>query len=152
MPNEPHALPVVLMAEDDDDDFMLVEKAFKKARLDVRLFRAVDGEALLDYLENRGVFSGAERFPAPDLMLLDLNMPRKDGREALREIKRDARFQKIPVLVFTTSESEDDIGNTYGLGSNSFIRKPVTFEELVEIVKIIYAYWFGIVSLPKERP
>ena len=151
MSSETRSAAVILMAEDDDDDFMLVEKAFKKARLDVLLHRVTDGESLLDYLTNRGNYKNVTRFPSPDIILLDLNMPRKDGREALRELKSEEQFQKIPVLVFTTSESDDDIGRSYGLGGNSFIRKPVTFEELVEIVKIIHAYWFGIVSLPKEK-
>ena len=106
-----------------------------------------DGEDLMDYLARRGAYAGANA-PRPGLILLDLNMPRKDGREALAEIKADPELRKIPIVVLTTSRAEEDIFRTYDLGVSSFITKPVTFEGLVDAMKVLAEYWFEIVQLP----
>jgi len=108
-----------------------------------------DGEELMDYLLNRGEFSNKTKHPKPDLVLLDLNMPRKDGKEALAEIKKDPELRKIPVVVLTTSGAEEDIIKTYDLGVNSFITKPVAFEGFVEVIKTLEKYWFQVVKLPR---
>lgn len=140
---------VILMADDDDDDFLLTQKALKKSKLLNRLIRVRDGEELLDFLHDRGEFKGkSER---PGVILLDLNMPRKDGREALKEIKSDKVLSTIPVVVFTTSKAEEDIYRSYQLGVNSFITKPVTFANLIQVMQTLGKYWFEIVELPASR-
>lgn len=137
---------VILMADDDDDDYLLTKKALKESKLLNTLVRVKDGEELLDYLYKRGDY--AETALRPGVILLDLNMPRKDGREALKEIKADPKLRNIPIVVFTTSMAEEDVYRTYQLGSNSFITKPVTFENLISVMKTLGAYWFEIVELP----
>jgi len=139
---------VILMADDDDDDFMLTKKALKESKLLNELIRVEDGEELIDYLKQRGKYEGADT-KRPGVILLDLNMPRMDGREALREIKSDENLRDIPVVVFTTSKAEEDIFKTYQLGVNSFITKPVTFENLTKVMRALGNYWFEIVELPK---
>ncbi len=139
---------VILMADDDDDDFMLTKKALKESKLLNELIRVEDGEELIDYLKQRGKYEGADT-KRPGVILLDLNMPRMDGREALREIKSDENLRDIPVVVFTTSKAEEDIYKTYQLGVNSFITKPVTFENLTKVMRALGNYWFEIVELPK---
>ena len=138
----------ILLADDDDDDCLLTRTALQECRLANRVDIVQDGEQLMDYLNRRGRFSGLAGEPLPGLILLDLNMPRKSGREALQEIREDPRLKHIPVVVLTTSKAEEDILRTYELGVNSFIVKPVTFESLVEIVKTLMRYWFEIVELP----
>lgn len=140
----------ILMADDDDDDCMLAREALAESRLANALYIVQDGEELLDYLHRRGQYIDAANSPRPGLILLDLNMPRKDGREALREIKIDPHLRQIPIVVLTTSKSEEDIYRSYDLGANSFITKPVTFSSLVEVMKTIGKYWFEIVELPLE--
>lgn len=139
---------VILMADDDDDDYLLTKKALAESRLLNDLVRVKDGEELMDYLHRRGDYADSEA-PRPGVILLDLNMPRKDGREALREIKSDDTLRNIPVVVFTTSKAEEDIYKTYQLGVNSFITKPVTFDNLTEVMRTLGNYWFEIVELPK---
>ena len=137
----------ILMADDDADDRMLAEDAMRESRLS-NTFRCVeDGQELMDYLMHRGKYVG-EDAPRPGLILLDLNMPRKDGRQALREIKSDPDLRRIPVVILTTSKTEEDVVRSYDLGANSFISKPVTFDGLVEIVRTLGNYWFKIVELP----
>lgn len=138
----------ILIAEDDEDDFILAEQALKEARLLNPLQRVLDGQELMEYLQHRGAFRDRARFPNPALILLDLNMPRKDGREALREIKASEELRHLPVVVLTTSKAEEDIVRSYDLGVNSFIIKPVSFTGLVEAVKVISRYWFALVTLP----
>ena len=138
---------VILMADDDDDDYLLTKKALKESKLLNTLVRVTDGEELLDYLYKRGEYEKTAQ--RPGVILLDLNMPRKDGREALKEIKADEKLRNIPVVIFTTSSAEEDIYKTYQLGSNSFITKPVTFENLISVMKTLGDYWFEIVELPK---
>jgi CheY-like chemotaxis protein len=141
---------IILYADDDADDRMLMKDALEESRLANELHFVVDGEDLMDYLHRRGSYSSLKETPLPGLILLDLNMPRKDGREALKEIKADPELRRIPVVVLTTSKAEEDIYRTYDLGVNSFITKPVTFESLVELVEIMGKYWFEIVELPTE--
>lgn len=140
----------ILMAEDDDDDFMLAEKALKEARLINEFHRVRDGEELMDYLLHQGNYSDPKLSPPPLLILLDLNLPKKDGREALKEIKANPALAKIPVIILTTSKSEEDVLRTYHLGANSFIRKPVTFQGLVDIMQTLKHYWLDVVTLPPQ--
>jgi CheY-like chemotaxis protein len=110
-----------------------------------------NGEDLLDYLKHRGKYSPPATAPRPELILLDLNMPRMDGREALREIKADAQLRRIPVVVFTTSKAGPDIDHLYDLGANSFITKPVQFEAFVSVLRVLSQYWFNTVELPASN-
>jgi CheY-like chemotaxis protein len=142
---------VILMAEDDIEDQMLVQEAWEEARLRNELRFVNDGEELLDYLKYRDLYADRSKAPRPGLILLDLNMPRKDGREALKEIKADPELRHIPVVILTTSKAEEDIIRSYDLGVNSFITKPVTFEALVEIIKTLKKYWFEIVELVPDN-
>ena len=139
---------IILMADDDDDDYMLTQKALKKSKLLNELYRVKDGEELMEYLTGRGEYTDPEKTPRPGVILLDLNMPKKDGREALREIKENADLKDIPIVVFTTSKAEEDIYRSYKLGVNSFITKPVTFESLIDVMTALGKYWFEIVELP----
>ncbi len=138
----------ILMADDDPDDRLMAKEALEESRLANDLYFVEDGEELLDYLYQRGKFSDPAVAPFPGLILLDLNMPKKDGREALQEIKQDDKLKRIPIVVLTTSKAEEDIYRTYNLGVNSFITKPVSFEGLVDIMKTLTKYWFEIVALP----
>ena len=140
--------PVILMADDDADDRLLAQDALQECGISPDLRFVENGEQLLDYLLRRGDYSQPEQAPRPALILLDLNMPRKDGREALAEIKNDAQLKRIPVVMFTTSRADIDIDRIYDMGANSFISKPVTFEALVKVMKSLGDYWFGIVELP----
>jgi len=141
----------ILLADDDADDRMLAREALEESRLVNELRFVEDGEQLLDYLYRRGEYADPAKSPRPGLILLDLNMPRKDGREALREIKADPVLRQIPVVVLTTSKAEEDIYRTYDLGVNSFITKPVDFEGLVQVMKALGRYWFEIVELPQNK-
>lgn len=138
----------LLMAEDDEEDRVLVRKAFGRARLANALDIVEDGVQLLEYLRNEEPYCDKQR---PDLILLDLNMPRKDGREALKEIKADPALHNIPVVVMTASSADEDIVRSYDLGVSSYIQKPVTFEKLVSVVEVLGRYWFEIVKLPPNR-
>ena len=147
-----NAKPItILIADDDADDRMMAKEALDESRLANDLRFVEDGEELMDYLYRRGKYQKPSDAPRPGLILLDLNMPRKDGREALKEIKDDAELRQIPVVVLTTSKAEEDIYRTYNLGVNSFITKPVMFESLVEVMKALSRYWFEIVELPPGR-
>ena len=149
--NEDKKSITILYADDDLDDQLLVKEALHEARLANDIKFVADGEELIDYLHNRGKFVDTEKYPAPGLILLDLNMPKKDGREALKEIKADPELRMIPIVVLTTSKVEEDILRTYDLGVNSFIVKPVAFNALVDIVRTLAMYWFDIVQLPIEK-
>jgi len=139
----------ILMADDDPDDRLMTKEALDEARLANELYFVEDGEELMDFLYHRGDYADLDTSPRPGLILLDLNMPKKDGREALAEIKADSDLRQIPIVVLTTSQAEEDIYRTYDLGVNSFITKPVSFEGLVDIIKGLAIYWFEIVKLPK---
>jgi CheY-like chemotaxis protein len=140
----------ILLADDDPDDRMLTQDALDEAHVANELHCVEDGEELLDYLHRRGAYAALHTTPLPGLILLDLNMPKKDGREALKEIKADPVLRRIPIVVMTTSKAEEDIYRTYDLGVNSFIVKPVAFQGLVEIMQSLTHYWFQIVALPPE--
>ncbi len=144
MPDRVEAI-TILMADDDEEDCALTKEAMTDARVANEMRFVYDGEQLMDYLHRRGEFSDA---PRPGMILLDLNMPKKDGREALAEIKSDPDLRRIPVCVLTTSAAEEDIFRSYDLGVNSFITKPVTFAGLVEVLQGWTRYWFEIVELP----
>ena len=149
---KPGKMITILLAEDDPDDRQLTEDALAECRLANDIHFVEDGEQLLDYLLRRGQYTVMAKDPLPGLILLDLNMPRKDGREALKEIKAHPDLRRIPIIVLTTSKAEEDILRTYDLGVNSYITKPVTFASLVEIIKVLGRYWFEIVELPGSGP
>ena len=141
----------ILYADDDPEDRMLLTDAWKESRVANELHMVEDGEELMDYLKRRGKYAALAGIPLPGMILLDLNMPRKDGREALKEIKEDPALRRIPVIVLTTSQAEEDIYRAYDLGVNSFILKPVTFKSLVDVTQTIGRYWLEIVELPPEN-
>ena len=138
----------ILMADDDPDDRLLAREAFEESRLRNNLSFVNDGVELMDYLHRRGKFSNPHESPKPGLILLDLNMPRKDGREALKEIKSNDLLRRIPIVVLTTSDAEEDIVSSYELGGSAYIRKPVTFDGLISVIKSIGKYYVEIVELP----
>lgn len=142
---------VILIADDDDDDRMLACDALAESRLANKVYCVTDGEDLMDYLQHRGKYTPPAEAPRPGLILLDLNMPKKDGREALREIKSDPDLRQIPVVVLTTSKAEEDILRSYDTGASSFISKPMTFAGLVDLMKGLGQYWFEMVDLPRQR-
>ena len=141
---------LILFAEDDEEDYQMAVDAFEEARLKNDVVWVRDGEELMDYLLHRERFEDPAAAPRPGLILLDLNMPRKDGREALQEIKSNPDLRRIPVVILTTSKAEEDIVFSYDLGANSFIRKPVSFEGLVAAMKALGQYWFELVELPPK--
>ncbi len=140
----------ILMADDDPDDRLLAAEAMRESRVANDLRFVEDGEQLLDYLRRRGRWTDPADSPRPGVVLLDLNMPRMDGREALAEIKGDPELRRIPVVVLTTSRADADVLRSYDLGANSFITKPVTFGGLVEAMRVLGRYWIEIVELPPE--
>ncbi len=144
-------LITILMAEDDADDREMTKEAFEESRLLNDLRFVEDGVELMDYLQRRGKYSDPESSPRPGLILLDLNMPKKDGREALQEIKADPNLRSIRVVILTTSKAEEDIIRTYDLSAASYITKPVTFSGLADVVKTLGKYWLEIVELPNGR-
>ncbi len=137
----------ILIAEDDEEDLLLTQEAIKECGLTADLRIVKDGEELLDYLRRRGKYL-ATCSPRPALILLDLRMPRKDGYEALQEIRSDPDLQVIPVVILTTSRTEEDVQGCYALGVNSYITKPDHFRGLVDAMTILKRYWFEVVSLP----
>lgn len=144
-------MKTILLAEDDPDDIYLITEAVDECQLGVQLSVVQDGEELLDYLYGRGRYAAGEPLQRPDLILLDLNMPCKDGREALVDIKKDPSLCTIPVIVLTTSSAEEDLDRAYQAGASGFITKPVSFHELRETVNKIGAYWLSTVTLPSTR-
>lgn len=138
----------ILMAEDDPDDRLLTQEAVREAKLTNEINFVDDGEELMQYLKSSGKYGDKSKYPKPRLILLDLNMPKKDGREALKEIKADPKLRCIPIVVLTTSKAEEDILRTYDLGVSGYITKPVLFDDLIEVMKVIGKYWFEIVELP----
>lgn len=138
----------VLVADDDADDRIMIKDALEANALGGDVQFVEDGEELLDYLRRKGSFSDRAGYCRPGLILLDLNMPKKDGREALAEIKNDEKLRDIPIVVLTTSKAEEDVFRTYNLGVNSYVTKPVTFTSLVQLTRELGRYWFEIVELP----
>jgi two-component system, response regulator len=143
-----HPAVTILLADDDEEDRAMTVDALRERRVANEIRCVADGQELVDYLFRRGDYADAATAPLPGLILLDLNMPRKDGREALAEMKTDPVLRSIPVVVLTTSRSEEDIVRTYDLGVNSFISKPVTFNGLVQAMDVFSRYWLEIVELP----
>lgn len=139
---------VILLVDDDPDDLHMMRRALEKNGFSRDVYTVGDGEELLDFLRHSGKFAPPSASPTPALILLDLNMPKMDGREALAEIKSDKKLQCIPVVVMTTSAAERDISQAYELGSNSFISKPITLTELIEVTRVLGQYWFRVVKLP----
>jgi CheY-like chemotaxis protein len=139
---------IILLAEDDEDDYVLISEALKESKIANTIKWVKDGVELMDYLLRQGAYEDPRSSPKPYLILLDLNMPRKDGREALREIKSNPKLRHIPVVVLTTSSMDEDVIASYDLGVNSYIRKPVNFSDFVEAVKTLGKYWFEIVEIP----
>ncbi|MDB6064309.1 MAG: two-component response regulator [Pedosphaera sp.] len=144
----PVKLNIILMAEDDSDDRLLAQDALVESGIATEVRFVENGVELMDYLHHRNKFSNDASCSRPSLIILDLNMPKKDGREALREIKSDPELRRIPVVVLTTSSADSDIARVYELGANSFISKPVAFNSLVSVMKSIGEYWFRVVLLP----
>ncbi len=140
----------ILLAEDDPDDRYLIGEALEENLVTNELYIVEDGEELLDYLYQRGKYHEKGKWPRPGLILLDLNMPRKDGREVLGEIKADPDLRRIPIVVLTTSQAEDDITHTYDLGISGYITKPASFSGLLETIKAVGEYWLQIVELPPD--
>ena len=139
---------VILLVDDDPDDLHMTRRALEKNGFSSDVYSVADGEELLDFLRHTGKFAPPALSPTPALILLDLNMPKMDGREALAEIKADKELHRIPVVIMTTSAAEQDILRAYELGTNSFISKPITLAELVEVTRVLGQYWFQIVKLP----
>ena len=135
----------ILLVEDSATDVMLAEEALEEAKLRNNLHVVKDGVEAMAFLRKEGKYSGV---PRPDLMLLDLNMPRKDGREVLAEVKADDKLKYIPVVVLTTSHAQEDVLKAYGLHANCYIRKPVDFEQFANVVRAIDQFWFTVVTLP----
>ncbi len=150
MMQDRHKIPItILICDDDEDDRMLTQQALEQAHIANDLRFVEDGEDLLDYLHQRRKYAGENGLaPRPGLILLDLNMPKVDGREALKAIKSDTDLRDIPVVVLSTSSLDVDIVKSYQLGVNSFITKPVTFTGLVEAMHVLGRYWLEIVELP----
>jgi len=140
----------VLVADDDEDDRAFIKKAWNTNRAANDLRFVEDGEELTEYLNHTGRYTDLASAPRPGVILLDLNMPKKDGREALREIKANPELRQIPVVVLTTSQADEDICRSYDLGANSYITKPATFTSLVDVLQVLGRYWIEIVDLPPE--
>lgn len=140
---------IIVIADDDPDDRLLAREALNEGELPSVLHFVEDGEELMDFLRRRGKYGNGTKAPRPDLILLDLNMPKKDGREVILEVKSDPALRRIPIVVLTTSKAEEDVLRSYDLGVNSFIVKPVTFEELVDVMKTVNKYWSEVVRLPQ---
>ncbi|WP_041524040.1 response regulator [Gilvimarinus agarilyticus] len=139
---------IILMADDDADDRLLAEEALVESRVLNELHFAEDGVELIEYLKGEGQYADRSKYPLPGLILLDLNMPKKDGREALAELKADPALRRIPVVILTTSKAEEDMIKGYDLGAASYISKPVTFEALVDLMRTLGKYWVEFVELP----
>lgn len=148
---KPQIKRVVLLADDDPDDWVLIKSALQETGIPMDLRMVLDGEELMDYLLLKGKYIDPALAPEPNLILLDLNMPRKDGREALAEIKADQALKRIPIVVLTTSREEQDISRCYELGASSYVKKPCSFGDLLDMVKIIGKYWLEIVELPGRK-
>ncbi len=140
----------IVVADDDADDRMMIKDAFDESKLGNPIDFVEDGVQLMEYLKREGKYASLAGKPFPGFILLDLNMPRKDGRAVLKEIKESPELHRIPIVILTTSKAEEDIIKTYNLGVNSFICKPVSFDKLVDIVKTVGHYWIEIVALPPE--
>ena len=149
MRKEP-SMECVIFADDDENDYVLLTCAARKAQLPAPVSWVKDGVELLEYLRHQGRYSDAATYPRPALVLLDLNMPCKNGREALQDIRSDPGLRSLPVVVLTTSKAVADIQLAYQAGANSFITKPAEFQDLVETMEVLKRYWFELVRLPEN--
>lgn len=140
----------ILIADDDEEDRMLISDALRESKYSDNIDFVVNGEDLLEMLNSKGKYASQKNKSAPDLILLDLNMPKKDGREALKEIKGDKQLRSIPVVVLTTSNADEDVVKTYNLGVNSYITKPAGFHEMVSVMNTVCNYWFRVSELPTK--
>lgn len=141
---------IVLMADDDQEDFILVSEAFEENGLNVELHWVEDGEEAMDYLAHRGKYASPESSPRPDLILLDVTMPRKDGLETLKELKGHPELRKIPVVMLTASRKKEHMSSSYRFGADMFLIKPCSFAEMIQAMGSLCAYWFNIVRLPEK--
>ena len=148
MPNRKGRPAVVLLAEDDPGDQELTRRGLQEDVFDIDLHIVPDGEATMDYLKQRGQFADAANSPRPDLLLLDLNMPKLDGKQVLEQMRADADLSRIPVVVLTTSSQDEDVLRTYDLGCKSYITKPVDAEGFFKYIRELGLYWFELVTLP----
>ena len=139
---------VMLVAEDDDNDVFFIERALKQARIDQRLQRVKDGEDAISYLRGEGKYSDREQFPLPRFLLLDLKMPRRNGFEVLQWVRQQPGLKRMPVVVFTSSREDPDVNRAYDLGANTYLVKPVKFDDLVEVVKTLDSYWLNLAVQP----
>lgn len=146
--SDPAARAILLIADDDPADCLLIEKAFRKAEISGPLHVVHDGADLMDYLKRRGRYAEPEDAPRPSLILLDLNMPKMDGTEFLKRLRDEPDLRGIPVVVLTTSDDERDIASSYALGANSYMVKPAAFDDMVKVAKIVKAHWLEAVRLP----
>lgn len=144
-------IQLILLVEDSDIDFETTLRAFKKANMTNPVQRCEDGEEALDYLYQRNRYSEADKYPNPDLILLDLNLPGTDGREVLEEIKNDPKLRTIPVIVLTTSSDDEDIEKCYRAGANSYIQKPVDLDGFFAAIQRLKNFWFEVALLPKHE-
>ena len=142
---------IILCADDDPDDRLLLRDALDEVGFAHDLRFVEDGEQLMAYLRGEGDFADPAHSPAPDLLLLDLNMPRMDGREALLRIRGDAELRTLPIVVLSTADSAEDIHTAYSAGANSFVVKPASFEELVRVMRSVEQYWTDVVELPERH-
>ena len=149
MAKEPKGKIEILLVEDNPGDARLVEEALKEAKMFHNLHWVPDGEEAMAFVRRQGRYAAK---PSPDLIILDLNLPRKDGREVLAELKQDPTIRSIPVVVFTTSRAQEDILRAYNLHANCYVQKPVDLEQLVAVVKSIENFWFTVVTLPHGKP
>ena len=149
--NNPNSNMPILIADDDPDDRFIIEEAWTENKLINPLYFVADGVELINYLKNKDKFADPKSAPKPGLILLDLNMPKMDGREALQCIKNDPELRTIPIIVLTTSKAEEDIYNSYDIGACSYITKPVTFDGLVKVLSTLQEYWLEIVLLPSPQ-
>jgi CheY-like chemotaxis protein len=140
--------PILLIAEDDPDDRQWIQEALVETHALVEIHFVEDGEDLMDYLYHRGKYKSTSTLSYPGLILLDLNMPKKDGREALKDIKSDPRLRHIPIVILTTSKSKEDVFRTYDLGANSVILKPLKYSGYLDILRTLRQYWFEMIELP----
>lgn len=141
----------ILLAEDDPDDVAITQRALKKANILNPLYVVRDGEEVMEYLEHRGRYGSPEKAPRPGLILLDLNMPRMNGREVLKEVKGNPALRRIPIVILTTSKQEEDIIRSYDDGANTYITKPVEFHQFMEIVQALGRYWLCIAEIPTDK-
>ncbi len=140
--------PIMLIAEDDPDDRQWIKEALAETQVNAEVRFVEDGEDLMDFLFHRGKYKTTSTLSYPGVILLDLNMPKKDGREALKEIKSDPRLRHIPIIILTTSKSKEDVFRTYDLGANSVILKPLKFSGYVDIMRNLKQFWFEMIELP----